>query len=117
GPFFFPGQELVKIRDRVQKTLAQGHLRLPAAELFIRNRNIWLALLGVVLRQREVLELRFRSSQLENGFSKLADGEFSWISKVDGAEKLWGAFHQSDDALNQVVHVTEGPRLTTIAID
>ena len=77
-----------KIIDRRPQTVVECHTRFPP-QLRTRQRNVGLALLRVVLGQRQVHQFRLRAGLLDDQLGQLSDGEFAGVAEIDRAGDLF----------------------------
>ena len=94
--------------------MLQAHLGLPA-EFPLSQRNVGLALAGVISRQGLFDQRQIRTDAGAHLFGQLANGELMRIAQVDGPGGV--AIHQADQALDQIVDITEGTTLAAVAIE
>src|SRR6476661_3884354 len=91
-------------REHPAQALFQLDLGLPAEDLPCA-RDIRLAYLGVVHRQRLVHDLARRSRQLDDRLRELEDRELARVAEIDG--QVLPALGEQHEPADEVVHVTE----------
>src|SRR5208282_1984192 len=103
-----------KIFNRPDDSLIERALRLPAKES-PGSRNVGLAYLGIIDRERAVFDPRGTSYDLNDPFGEFPDRHFDRIADVNWA--MLRAHRQSEETLDQVGDITEGARLAPVAED
>ena len=78
-----------EVSHRFLQSIIQCHFGLPA-QLVSSQRDVWLALLGVVGRQWVEGEFRLAPYQLQDFFGQLKHGELARIPMLIGPTKLAG---------------------------
>src|SRR5256714_15336334 len=101
-------------REHPSEPLLQLDLRLPA-EHVLGPRDVRLADLGVVDRERLVHDLARRPRHAEHGLGELVEGELARVPDVD--RQMLVALGQQREPADQVVDVAEAPRLRALAED
>src|SRR5262249_45447026 len=109
--YFRPGLDRV---DQPPEAVLERHLRLPAENL-LRARDVRLAHLGIVHRQRLEDDLARRPRHAQHEVGELDQRELARVAEVDGEVLL--ARRQQVQAADEVVHVAEAPRLRAVAED
>src|SRR5204863_716901 len=109
-----PGQHFAEVGDRALQALLERHARLPAEGL-ARPRDVRPADLRIIRRQGAMLDPAPASRQGEHALGKLPDRELVRVADVRGLRRP--AMEETDDPLDQVVHVAEGPGLSAVAVD
>mmetsp|Transcript_4992 Transcript_4992/g.16733 ORF Transcript_4992/g.16733 Transcript_4992/m.16733 type:complete len:322 (+) Transcript_4992:2055-3020(+) len=107
--------EVLEVVDGLLEALVEGHLGLPLDEV-LRESDVRSPLLGVVVGQGLVDDLGLGARQLDGLLRELLDGEFARVAKVHRANVLI-LVHKPHNALDEVVHVAEGPRLRAVPVD
>src|SRR2546423_3736527 len=100
--------------DRALQTLSQRHLRAPAEQL-ARERDVGLALPGVIDRERLEDDLGAGAGNLLDRLCQLEQRELVGIADVDGI--VVARLGQRDEPADLVADVAEGARLTAVAED
>merc|ERR1712066_337736 len=108
-----PQIEGLEVLDRLLDTLPQLYLRLPAPQMLLGTRDVWLALLGIVARQRHVDNLARATSHLDHHLRQLLHCELVWITNVH-RPMCFLLIHKAQEGLNSVVNIAERSRLRTI---
>src|SRR3954453_12398036 len=98
--------------EQAAKSLLEAYLGLPPQNL-TRPRDVGLAHLGVVDRQRLEDDLAGRAGGLDHGLRQLQQRHLLRVADVDGQVLL--ALRQRDQSADQVVDVAEAPRLGAVA--
>src|SRR3954453_14484050 len=98
--------------EQAAKSLLEAYLGLPPQYL-ARPRDVGLAHLGVVDRQRLEDDLAGSARRLDHGLGQLQQRHLLRVADVDRQVLL--AFSQRDQSADQVVDVTEAPRLGAVA--
>ena len=96
------------------EAVVERDLRLPAEQL-AGARDVGLALLRVVGRQRLVDDLAAAAPDLDHLLGQLEQGELLRVADVH--RHVLAALGQQDQPADQVVDVTEAPRLRSVAED
>src|SRR3954452_5737282 len=102
---------LIRLQQPPQP-LFEGNLRLPAQQL-ARPRDVGLAHLGVVDRQRLEHDLARGAGRLEHLLCELEEGVFRGIADVH--RQMLTALREQHESTDQIVDVTETARLRTVA--
>src|SRR5918993_5701973 len=104
------------LQRRVQpaQPLVETHLGLPP-EYLLCPRDVGLADLGIVDRQRLVDDLAAAAPHLEHLLGQLEQGELLRVADVHG--QMLAALGEGDQPPDQVVHVAEAARLRAVAED
>jgi len=95
--------------------MAKLNGRLPVQQP-IGQRDVRPAMTRIVLRQRLTDDLRPGAGHFNHRFRELADGEFGGVTEIDWSRNVVSRIHQTQDALDQIVNVTKGPRLHAVAV-
>src|SRR6476659_7936062 len=106
---FRPGLDRV---DEPPEPLLEGHLRLPAEHL-LRARDVRLAHLGIVDRERLENDLARRARRAQHELRELDQRELAGVAEVDREVLL--ARRQQVQAADEVVDVAKAPRLRAVA--
>ena len=85
-----------------EDTFLKMHARCPTKIRFSQS-NIWSPLQRIILWQRFLHNLQILVYLFPHQFRNLSDREFIRIAEVDRACVV--AFHQADQALNQIAHI------------
>src|ERR671936_1966162 len=101
-------------REHPSEPLLQLDFRLPTENLF-RPRDVRLADLGIVDRERLVHDLARRAGHAEHGVGQLVQRELARVPDVD--RQVLAALGEQHEAADQVVDVAEAPRLRALAED
>ena len=99
--------------DRGAEPFVQPHLRLPT-EYPAGLADVGLSNLGIVDGQRFVHDLGSRSGQLDDPVRELENGHLGGVPDVDRVLLLGP--QKPDDALDEILDVTEASRLATVAV-
>ena len=97
-----------EIGNCMLQALGQRYARLPS-QTHSGQGNVWAALARVVLRKGQIEDLRSRSRLLDDKLGESLDGELGRIPQIDRTGEIGGRVHQTDEALNQVIDIAEGP--------
>src|SRR5947209_8766348 len=95
---------MAEVLEGALQPLVAVHLRLPAQQL-PRPRDVWLADLRVVLRQRLEYQLALRAAKGQDLAGELQDRHLAGVAEVDRLVEL--GKQQPVDALDQVADVAE----------
>src|SRR5690242_6983883 len=101
-------------REHPAQPFLELDLGLPLEHL-AGSGDVGLADLRIVHRQRLEDELAGRSGDLQHVLRELEDRELAGVADVDRQVLL--ALGEEDDPADQVVDVTEAPRLRAVAVD
>src|SRR5262245_14651364 len=108
------GNTRLEIRKSPFQPVVPVDARLPA-EQSAGARDVGLAYLRIVLRQRPIVEDALAAGQGEDLLGEFEDGHLAGVAEVDRLVKV--GVEQADDALDEIVHVAEGARLRAVAVD
>jgi len=89
---------------------------MPPQGLF-GKRDVWPALLGVVLREGKKHEFALALGKPNDGLGQLQHGEFAGVADVHRACYIARRTHHEEHGLHQVIHETETAGLLPIAVD
>src|SRR5262249_42846186 len=109
-----PSHLPLEVLDRSPEPLRSADLRLPTQQL-PGPRDVRLALLWVVGRQRLVHERALAPGQLQDLVGELTDRDLRRVPDVHGQVVV--GVEQLVDAVHQVGDVAEAPRLLAVAVD
>src|SRR5450755_2172020 len=98
--------------DRAPQTVDQLDLRFPAEDL-AGQRDVWLAHLWIIGRQRLEDDLGLRARHLQHRLGELEQGELVGVADVHRV--VVARLREGDDPADEVVDVTEGARLRAVA--
>src|SRR5215203_2537345 len=73
--------------------------------------------LRIVLRQWQIAQPRFRAGMCEDSARNLLDSHLNRIAQVEWSRDLAIAFHQSHQALDEIVDIAERPALLPLAVN
>src|SRR5574344_24797 len=109
-------EQLIEISDRIAEALVQAHPGFPAAEHFLRKRDIRAAHLGIVAGKRPDEDLALASRDVYYFVRKLEHCEFAGVSDVHRAYRL-RLVHHADHRIDKVALVAEAARLRAVAVN
>src|SRR3954463_9009605 len=112
--FLDPKWLLSEARQHAPQPLLELELRLPAQHL-PGSGDVGLANLRVVDRQRLVDDLALRRRDVDNCFREVENRKLVRVAEVD--REVLVALGEQLEAADQVVDVTEAPRLLALAED
>ena len=84
--------------------------------MILRPRDVGLTLFRIVLRQRVCRYCGGRTGLSEHLFCQLSHGELIGIADIYRPRNRRFAFHQSDKAVDQIIHIAERPALAAITV-
>src|SRR6516225_3929016 len=77
--------------------------------------NVWATLARIILRARSVYDARARSGELDYQRCQFENGKFFRVADVDRSGHVIGAIHQANEAIDQIIDITERARLQPVA--
>lgn len=104
-----------EILDRFRQPLFKEDAWRPV-KFFLRQTDIRAALHRIIARERFENNLGFRSRERSNPLRQLQDCELYWIADIHRAIKFIRRAHQTNEAIDQVVHIAERPGLIAVTI-
>mmetsp|Transcript_23727 Transcript_23727/g.67373 ORF Transcript_23727/g.67373 Transcript_23727/m.67373 type:complete len:366 (+) Transcript_23727:722-1819(+) len=107
--------QALKVGNGLAEPFPQLDIWLPTKHL-LGARDVGLALLWVVIRERHVDDLGFAAGHLHDRLCELLDGELVRVAHIDGADRLV-LVHQAHHTFDEVVHKAKRPGLRAVAVD
>ena len=72
---------------------------------------------GIVGWKGSIHQFRLASDEFQYNFGQFEDRELFRITQVDGTDEVFGVVHHPDQAVNQIIAITERPGLRSVAKD
>ena len=95
-----------EILDRLRQPFFKKDLWRPV-KFLLRQTDIRAALHRIIARERFENNLGFRSREPSNPLRQLKDCELYWIADIHRTIKFIRRAHQTNEAIDQVVHIAE----------